>query len=122
MSGSSWFEETPSKETRSRVVHAADRELERYHRIQATVPRRRLFSIFSAEFLAAIPVAGVAAVLGFWLVSENKTENQPESVAANLDLTSDPTFDSSDVELVAELDFLEELELLEVMKDEDLTS
>lgn len=118
----SWLEETPSKDSKARVLHSADVEIERFSRVAQVAPRRGLLSFFSAEILAAIPVAGVAGLLGFWLVSEEKSTSRLQVSANDASDLIDGSIESEDVEIVKNLEFFEEFELLEELKDEEIPS
>jgi hypothetical protein len=118
----SWLEEAPSKESKARVLRAAEIEIERFARRAQAAPRRNLLSIFSAEFLAAIPVAGVAGLLGFWLVAEEKSTSRLQVAADDPLGLLDSSLEVGDVEVVSNLEFLEDFDLLEELKDEELPS
>jgi hypothetical protein len=122
MSDLSWLDEKPTKEAKARTLDAADLEIERLARSAQTVPRRGFFSIFSAEFFAAIPVAGIAGLLGFWLVSEKKPDAHFQASSDETSNLLDETIEIGDVEIVNNLEFFEDFELLEELKDEEMAS
>ncbi len=114
MNGPNWFEEKPSKEFKARVEHSVDQEIERRERLAADgSSRRNLFSNISFEVLGSVSVAAVAGILGFWLV------NKDEGVSVEV---VDTSIEVDDVELLADYDILEELEIIESLKDEDMSS
>ncbi len=114
MKGPNWFEEIPSKEFKTRVEHSADQEIGRRERLAADAgSRRNLFSYISFEVLGSVSVAAIAGVLGFWLV------NRDDSVSVEV---VDTSIEVEDIDLLAEYDILEELEIIESLKDEDMSS
>lgn len=123
MSDSRWFEEKPSKDLKAKIEHAADQELDRRDRNareKKADSRRGLLAIFSFEILAAGAVASIAGTLGFWLAGDKQSQI---SLQANDDSDLfDDSLESDDIELVAELDLLEDFEILESLKDEELNT
>lgn len=114
MNSPNWFEEKPSKEFKARVEHSADQEIERRERLAADGnSKRNLLSFISFEVLGSVSVAAIAGVLGFWLV------NRDDGVSVEV---VDTSLEVEDIDLLADYDILEELEIIESLKDEDMSS
>lgn len=121
-----WFEEKPSQEVKARIEHAAERELDRRARLDVHNDRRSFFSLLPMEAFAAIPVAGIAAAIGFWLVT-GKEFLSPSSVQVgnhhddSLDAEL-PLEAALDMELIENLELLEDIEILEALNIGEITS
>lgn len=102
------FEDPISPEFRARVEKTADVEIERLGRLflSSEIRRHGLFSFLTIEFFAALPIAGLAAFLGFRILSRHDSDAD--------DLTTE------DLEIVGELDFVEQLSTIEDLLDEEL--
>lgn len=119
-----WYEDKPSDAYKARIEKAADREIENMSLKASLADRRSFFAEFFSSWrdvtLTAGWASGMAAIAAVWLVSKNEQgANVPDVDTAALDVEFGK-MNVDDFNLVADLELIEELDLLELMSEEDL--
>ena len=115
-----WYEDKPSDAYRARIEKAADREIDNL----AQTVRRSFFADFFSSWrdvtLTAGWASGMVAIAAVWLASKNqKSVNGQIGDTANVDVEFQK-LNIDDFNLVADLEFFEDLDLLEMMSEKDL--
>lgn len=102
-----WFEEKPTRDLKSRTEISANREIDRRTRL-TQIERRRFFKFLNFEIIAGASLATLTAFLGFKMVTKEADDLE--------------WLEPADIDLIANMDFLEDFETLEALNDEELSS
>ena len=113
MSDKNWFEEKPTDKLSAQIQQAAEYELERRSRLSRTERRRFL------NFIWLAPLA-FATLAGIWINRQHSEPETTDNSVTDLDLLS---IETADVDLLVDADFdhdfLDDLDVLEEITDED---
>lgn len=119
-----WYEDKPSDAYKARIEKVADREIENMSLNTSLAVRRGFFAEFFSSWrditLTAGWASGMAAIAAVWLVSKNEQgANSSDVDTASFDVEFGK-LNIDDFNLVADLELIEELDLLEMISEEDL--